>query len=230
MIKTVLSKVRAQRSLVWSCLNGEVDLDGMVEADSSCEEWEDEQAEQPKISLTASQKKFREAMKEPMQRALKVANATSDDEIEELTVEAQNSNKMLFANGGPGTGKTFVLHDQIKRWEARGARALFVVPTGQLAAEMKPQHPNIDVDTYHGGLFFHKDLSEALGVMTQYDLIILDEAGLGIKLLNEDNIEKDGLGVGDSNNSARSARTLALQGFNADSRAVRASDCHVGRC
>eukprot|EP00913_Durusdinium_trenchii_P021654 g20346.t1 len=135
------------------------------------------QAEQPKINLTASQKRYREAMKEPMQRALKAANATSDEEIEELTVEAQNSNKMLFANGGPGSGKTFVLHAQIKRWEARSARVLLVVPTGQLAAEMKPQHPNIDVDTYHGGLFFHKDLSEALGVMTQYDLIILDEAG-----------------------------------------------------
>ena len=229
MIKTVLSKVRAQRSLVWSCFNGEVDLDGMVDAESSCEEREDEQAEQPKINLTASQKRYREAMKEPMQRALKAANATSDEEIEELTVEAQNSNKMLFANGGPGSGKTFALHDQIKHWEARGARVLFVVPTGQLAAEMKPQHPNIDVDTYHGGLFFHKDLSEALGIMTQYDLIILDEAGPGTKPRNEDNIEKDGLGVKDSNNPVRSVSALAHQGFNADRRAVRESGCHVGR-
>ncbi|CAK8991184.1 ATP-dependent DNA helicase PIF1 (DNA repair and recombination helicase PIF1) [Durusdinium trenchii] len=178
MIKTILSKVRAQRSLVWSCLNGEVDLDSVVEAESSGEDREDGPAEQPKIKLTASQKKFRDAMKEPIQRALKAANATSDEEIEDLTVEAQNNNKMLFANGGPGSGKTFVLHAQIKRWEARSARVLLVVPTGQLAAEMKPQHPNIDVDTYHGGLFFHKDLSEALGVMTQYDLIILDEVSM----------------------------------------------------
>ena len=83
---------------------------------------------------------------------------------------------MLFASGGPGSGKTFILHDQIERWQAKGARILFVLPTGQLAANMRARHPHVDVDTYHGGLLFHKELSEALGIMTQYDLIVLDEA------------------------------------------------------
>ena len=61
-----------------------------------------------------------------------------------------------------------------------------MLPTGQLASDMRAAHPNIDVDTYHGGLWFHKDVSEALGIMTQYDLIILDE----VSMLTDQNFEK----------------------------------------
>ena len=85
---------------------------------------------------------------------------------------------MLFASGPPGTGKTYVVHKEIRRWQEKGARILFVLPTGQLSSEMRAQHPGLDVDTFHGGLWFHKDISEALGIMTQYDLVILDEVSM----------------------------------------------------
>ena len=55
---------------------------------------------------------------------------------------------------------------------------LFVLPTGQLASAMRAKHPYIDIDTFHGGLLFHRDLSEALGILTQYDLVVLDEVSM----------------------------------------------------
>ena len=39
-------------------------------------------------------------------------------------------------------------------------------------------HPEIDVDTCHGALLFHKDLTEALPVLTQYDLVVIDELSM----------------------------------------------------
>lgn len=84
--------------------------------------------------------------------------------------------KILFANGPPGTGKTFVVHREIRKWHEAGARISFLLPTGQLSLEMRVQRP--DVDTYNGGLLLFKELSEALGIMTQYDLIVLDEVSM----------------------------------------------------
>ena len=50
-----------------------------------------------------------------------------------------------------------------------------VSQTGQLASEMRVRHPNIEVDTCHGGLLLFKPLREVLPLMTQYDVIIIDE-------------------------------------------------------
>ena len=161
MVDTILHRIKAQR-----CLVG-----GGEEAGG-----EEKKYQKTKTVLTASQRKLRDSMKPSIERALQAAQAQDDEEQERLMAEALECNKMLFASGGPGSGKTFVLHEQIRRWHAKGARILFVLPTGQLAANMKAQHPHIDVDTYHGGLLFHKELSETLGIMTQYDLIVLDEA------------------------------------------------------
>ena len=180
MVDTILCKIKAQRCLVGRYLSGELDLVDNVDSDddSGGEEAGNEQKkhQKPKTVLTASQRKLRDSMKPSIERALQAAQAQDDEEQERLMAEALACNKMLFASGGPGSGKTFILHEQIRRWQAKGARILFVLPTGQLAANMKAQHPDIDVDTYHGGLLFHKELSETLGIMTQYDLIMLDEA------------------------------------------------------
>ena len=177
MVDTILNKIKAQRSLVDRYLSGELDSGEDVQSgDDSTDGEPGRDCRKLKKVLTGSQEKLRASMKPFMERALRAAQARDGDEQEELLAEALQQNKMLFASGGPGSGKTFILHDQIRRWQGKKARILFVLPTGQLAANMKAQHPHIDVDTYHGGLLFHRELSETLGIMTQYDLIILDEA------------------------------------------------------
>ena len=83
--------------------------------------------------------------------------AETEEEIQECIKQASCS-KIIFGNGPPGTGKTYVVHREIKKWKRKGARILFVVPTGQLASEIRSIHPDIDVDTCHGGLLLHRPL------------------------------------------------------------------------
>ena len=66
--------------------------------------------------------------------------------------------------------------DTLCKWKHKGARILFTLPTGQLASEVRSVHPDIDVDTSHGAFLLHRPLQEAMAILTQYELVIIDEA------------------------------------------------------
>ena len=77
--------------------------------------------------------------------------------------------------GGPGTGKTTVAEASIRRAKELGARILITVPTGQMTSRMRERFPDLEVDTCHGAFLFHKPENEALPLMSQYDLVVVDE-------------------------------------------------------
>ena len=66
----------------------------------------------------------------------------------------------------------------IKKWKAKNARILFALPTGQLASSIRAVHPDIDVDTSCGAFLFHRPLSEALAILSQYDIVVIDEISM----------------------------------------------------
>ena len=175
-VQSIIQKVRAQRSLIDRYLSGALTLGEDEETATEAEAAQTKEKKKPK--LTQSQKQLQERLRPQVQRALQAAKTEDEEELESILEQAQHESKMLFASGPPGTGKTYVVHTEIRRWQAEGARILFVLPTGQLSSEMRAQHPGLDIDTFHGGLWFHKDISEALGIMTQYELIILDEVSM----------------------------------------------------
>ena len=107
-------------------------------------------------------------------------------EVEDLEEQAREQGSMLAGLGPPGTGKTKVVNDCIRRWKRKGARILFALPTGQLAARMRQEHPDIDVDTCHGAFLLYRDRMESLPIMTQYDLIVVDE----ISMLSEPDFDR----------------------------------------
>ena len=173
-IETILHKVRAQRHLVQRYLSGK--LGGSEDVSVS----EAESGGRPGLAgakLTRSQKVLVREMDKQLDNATAALQA-ADDAALEACVAAAATQKMLFASGPPGTGKTFVVHEQIRKWQRKGARVLFTLPTGQLASEMRAVHPSIDVDTSHGAFRFHKDLQEAAGVLTQYELSVTDEVSM----------------------------------------------------
>ena len=110
-----------------------------------------------------------------METAVAACRAQTDEELEVCNAKAVE-HKILFASGPPGTGKAHVIHEQIRKWKRQGARILFALPTGQLASEVRSVHPDVDVDTSHGAFLLHKPLQEAMAILTQYELVIIDEA------------------------------------------------------
>ena len=47
---------------------------------------------------------------------------------------------------------------------------------GQLTSELRAVHPDVDMDTYHGAFLLHRPLQEAMAILTQYELVVIDEA------------------------------------------------------
>ena len=47
-------------------------------------------------------------------------------------------------------------------------------------------HPDIDVDTRHGSFLLHRPPSEGLAILSQYDLVIIDE----VSMLTVDQFER----------------------------------------
>ena len=174
LIDTVLAKVAAQRHLVHRYLRGEIGPDEEVPS-SIGSPLQDAAAERAK--LTNSQKRLKRHLRRHLETALQAAQAKDDKELEACIATAA-AQCMLFASGPPGTGKTFVVHQEINRWKAAGARILFALPTGMLASEIRSKHPDIDVDTTWGAFLFHKPLQEAAAILTQYDLVVVDEVSM----------------------------------------------------
>ena len=109
-------------------------------------------------------------------QALAVRYAASEEEADRLLHLADEHDSMVAVLGPPGTGKTAVLDQCVRRAQRLGARVLLAMPTGVQRARMKQRHSEADLDTCHGAFMFHKPLVEAMGVMLCYDLIVVDEA------------------------------------------------------
>lgn len=155
-VDTILSKVKAHTYIVQKYLAGEIPPEEEVESsqDSAAAAVRaDGRIEKKK--LTHSQKRLAKAIGKQMANSMAACQAESDDALEECTKEALQA-KFLFASGPPGTGKTHVVHEQIRRWKAAGARILVALPTGQLASEIRSLHPDVDVDTSHGAFLLHR--------------------------------------------------------------------------
>ena len=171
-IETILHKVEAQTVFVDRLIAGD-----WQEGDPGSEASAPPMPSSASACLTPSQERLRRHLDKRIANSLAASQATTDEQYD-LAVTTAASQKILFATGPPGTGKTYAVHDQIEHWNKNGARILFVLPTGQLAARMRARHPAVDVDTFHGGLLFYRDISEALGIFTQYDFIIMDEVSM----------------------------------------------------
>ena len=179
-IETVCNLVWAQRHLVGQYLRGELAREDVRDVDMDGDEGGQEVAPEPedRVALSAAQRALARCIDVRVARSLEAREAADDDMVDSLQLEAFEKNRVLAALGPPGTGKTLVLNRCIRRWQARGARILFALPTGQLAAEMRRKHPNVDVDTCHGAFLFHKEISQALPLLSAYDLVVVDEVSM----------------------------------------------------
>ena len=177
-IETVLNFIKAQRHLLGQYLDGEICVDDELDVDLQEDPEETRKAAEDRLSLDPQQRQLKHYIDKAVKMAMEAREAVDDDTYEAIVDAASYKGKMVVVLGPPGTGKTTVVHKCVKKWHKEGARILFALPTGQLASEIRRVHPEITVDTCHGAFLFHKDLTEALPILTQYDLVIVDELSM----------------------------------------------------
>ena len=137
-IKTACNLVRAQRHLVTQYLRGELAQEDVRDVDM--EAGGDREVEEPEdcMALSAAQRALERCVNVNVKRSMEAREAGDDDLVDLLQLEAFEKNRILAALGPPGTGKTLVVNRCVRRWQARGARILFALPTGQLADAPQP--------------------------------------------------------------------------------------------
>ena len=79
------------------------------------------------------------------------------------------------------TGKTTVVQACIRRAQEKGARVLFALPTAQLSSRMRAMLQDVEsveIATCHAAFKLNQPITEALPLMTMYDLVVVDEVSL----------------------------------------------------
>ena len=174
-VDTVVSMIAAQDFFIQEHLDGR--MQPRVEAAPVPRSMADLlQAPPDDLVLTAEQTRFEQSINQRVDQALRIRCAEDENEYERLVGLTEEHGSMVAGSGAPGTGKTAVLDRCIRRAQERGARVLITLPTGAQRARMRQRHPEADLDTCHGAFLFHKPLAEAMGILTAYDLVVVDEA------------------------------------------------------
>lgn len=86
--------------------------------------------------------------------------------------------KLSIIEGGPGTGKTYLVSELIKSF-GEHARIILTAPTGKAAARMKEKNPHALCGTLHSilGIKSSRQLAEHRTYL-EADLIVVDEASM----------------------------------------------------
>ena len=174
-IDNALAMIEAQKAIVEQYLSGKLSLaDEVPEPDIKPTAGPVANLERPRFNrgqaLLESYALERLAMVEALYAAENKPEAfdAAASKLEEL-------NRPLLCLGGPGTGKTFVADYLIGLAVQKGLKVCYALPTGALACRMRQKHTDICIDTCHGAFLFFRPLSEAIALMTEYDMVVIDE-------------------------------------------------------
>jgi exodeoxyribonuclease V alpha subunit len=103
------------------------------------------------------------------------ANLTED---QQAAFDLARSECFSIIEGGPGTGKTYLVHELVKSFGTE-ARIILTAPTGKAAARLKEKNPGAHCGTLHSilGIKSDRNLEEHRSFI-QADLIVVDEASM----------------------------------------------------
>lgn len=132
--------------------------------------------EEPPQEWNLEQSLWLARMNADLGRAIAAHNAATEGDLDAAREEAFTKNKFQVLDGPPGTGKTSVAIEAVRRAMAQGVKVLWVVFTAQLAARMKEKLPQgTVVDTCHAAFGFDTELSECGYNLAAYGMVIVDE-------------------------------------------------------
>ena len=133
------------------------------------------------VVYNRKQQVFENAINERVDCAMRANHSEDWEAADEAREEAEKLAKPIICLGKAGTGKSTVVKSCIRRAKKAGARVLFALPTAQLASRMKEallDLEGVEITTCHAAFKLNEPITEALPVMTMYDLIIVNEVSL----------------------------------------------------
>ncbi len=125
----------------------------------------------------------RVALKLPKEREIKKVEEELGIHLAEAQREAISASlgeKMVILTGGPGTGKTTIIHGVLKLWEKRGAKIRLAAPTGRASRRLS-ESTGRKALTIHRMLEYNPEMgtfSRHAGRRLEADLLVIDEASM----------------------------------------------------
>ena len=174
-LDNAMAMLRAQRHIIQLYLTGKWSKDEEPPEPSMVPQAL--QVEKDAPPRNRKQQKLELAINKTVDETLELRAAAIENEArhDELAAEMAENNQILICTGPPGCGKSFVADLCIRRAQVDGARICYALPTGQLAAKARGKHVNIEIDTCHGAFLPHRPLTEAIALLSLYDLCVVDE-------------------------------------------------------
>ena len=128
-IDTVVNMIKTQHFFIGQHLQGKMEVvpaaaGPQVQLQRSYFETQDG------LQLTPEQKCVEDNINQRVDQALRIRDETDDRELERLQALAEEHGSPVAVLGAPGTGKTAVLDQCIRRAQNKGARVLLAMPTG----------------------------------------------------------------------------------------------------
>ncbi|MCP4240659.1 MAG: AAA family ATPase, partial [bacterium] len=202
-IDTFLAMVKANRYLIEKYLSGELYKDdeerrvaergcrreaGLhFDSDSDVEALAANDAAGEEMRLNCKQRQLKNCASARMEDSVKAHLTQSDREYAELAEAARARGRIIAGLGPPGTGKTTVAMLCLQRCLRLGGRALLACPTAQQAARMRAKlSSEVDIDTCSGAFFLYKPAQEVMAMLSQYDLVVVDE----VSQLSDEDFER----------------------------------------
>ena len=185
-IANVLHMIESQAHLVEEYLSGRLNKEDEAKETTDPKATAGATKEAKKVEWHPKQTQLMSNINSRVDQALRANRHDDPEEAEKARDLALEHGKILVGLGGPGTGKTTAAAESIRRARSLGARILIAVPTGQMSSRMRELFPDVEVDTCHGAFLLHRPEMESLPLMSQYDLVVVDE----VSQLSKDHFER----------------------------------------
>ena len=119
---------------------------------------------------------FREVAQR-VQRGMRLQAAASDEEWDTRRAKvAEAAHRPIVCSGRPGTGKSTVLHRNVRAALEAGGSVLLALPTARLSNRMAEKfEPQAQLVVDAAAFQFHKPEQETLYAMHGYSLVVVDE-------------------------------------------------------
>ena len=176
-IENVWSMLKARDYLIQQYINGTLNKDSEV---PDAEEYIlGVTPSGDKVKFNRAQRKLEHQINLRVDQALAVRSARTDAEAEKLYTRAEEHGSSIVGYGPPGCGKTAVLDRCLRRALEKGARVALGLPTGIQNSRMRERYRDLEgltIDTVHALCLFHRQLSEAIAIFEEYDIVFIDQA------------------------------------------------------